>query len=59
MKTQPNELRFFAIAAVTTLALWLLCGRLDVFLILLIPKFAFDYLLEKHFERVDRFEKKG
>jgi len=55
MKTQPNELRFFAIAAVTTLALWLLCGRVDVFLILLIPKFALDYMLEKHFQRVDRY----
>jgi len=59
MKTRPNELRFFAITAITTLALWLLCGRVDVFLILLIPKFALDYMLEKHFQRVDRYTTKG
>ena len=59
MKTQRNEIRFFIIAAITTLALWLLCGRLDVFLVLLVPKFALDYLLEKHFQRVDRYTEKG
>ena len=54
-----KELSFFVITAFTTAALWLLCQRLDVFAMLLIPKFALDYLLEKHFQRVDRYTAKG